>query len=164
MSTARIIDLITEKFKVWIQMKALLQRVKFARVEVEGQCVGEIAQGLLVFLGLEKHDDEAAVGKMMSRLLNYRVFSDNDGKMNQSVKDVAGGVLLVSQFTLAAETKKGLRPGFSSAASPEVAEILYEYALAELQQLYGKVANGKFGADMQISLLNDGPVTFLLEL
>lgn len=145
-------------------MKALLQRVKFARVEVEGECVGEINQGLLVFLGLEKHDDEAAVTKMMTRLLNYRVFSDSNGKMNQSVVDVGGGVLLVSQFTLAAETKKGLRPGFSTAAAPKIAEVLYEHALAELNQLYGKVANGKFGADMQISLLNDGPVTFLLEI
>tara|TARA_R110002167_G_scaffold92191_14_gene247740 strand:- start:8285 stop:8722 length:438 start_codon:yes stop_codon:yes gene_type:complete len=145
-------------------MKALLQRVKFARVEVEGECVGEINQGLLVFLGLEKHDDEAAVTKMMTRLLNYRVFSDSNGKMNQSVMDVGGGVLLVSQFTLAAETKKGLRPGFSTAAAPNIAEGLYEHALAELNQLYGKVANGKFGADMQISLLNDGPVTFLLEI
>lgn len=145
-------------------MKALLQRVKFARVEVEGECVGEINQGLLVFLGLEKHDDEAAVTKMMTRLLNYRVFSDSNGKMNQSVIDVGGGVLLVSQFTLAAETKKGLRPGFSTAAAPNIAEGLYEHALAELNQLYGKVANGKFGADMQISLLNDGPVTFLLEI
>lgn len=145
-------------------MKALLQRVKFARVEVEGECVGEINQGLLVFLGLEKHDDEAAVTKMMTRLLNYRVFSDSNGKMNQSVMDVGGGVLLVSQFTLAAETKKGLRPGFSTAAAPNIAEGLYQYALAELAQQYGKVASGKFGADMQISLLNDGPVTFLLEL
>jgi D-tyrosyl-tRNA(Tyr) deacylase len=144
-------------------MKALLQRVKFARVEVEGECVGEINQGLLVFLGLEKHDDEAAVTKMMTRLLNYRVFSDSNGKMNQSVMDVGGGVLLVSQFTLAAETKKGLRPGFSTAASPKVAEELYECALAGLRQLYVKVASGKFGADMQISLLNDGPVTFMLE-
>jgi D-tyrosyl-tRNA(Tyr) deacylase len=145
-------------------MKALLQRVKFARVEVEGECVGEIAQGLLVFLGLEKHDDEAAVTKMMTRLLHYRVFSDSNGKMNQSVMDVGGGVLLVSQFTLAAETKKGLRPGFSTAAVPDVAEGLYRFALAELAQQYGKVASGKFGADMQISLLNDGPVTFLLDL
>tara|TARA_R110000772_G_scaffold58976_1_gene133641 strand:+ start:23100 stop:23537 length:438 start_codon:yes stop_codon:yes gene_type:complete len=145
-------------------MKALLQRVKFARVEVEGECVGEINQGLLVFLGLEKHDDEAAVTKMMTRLLNYRVFSDSNGKMNQSVVDVGGGVLLVSQFTLAAETKKGLRPGFSTAAAPNIAEGLYQYALAELAQQYGKVASGKFGADMQITLLNDGPVTFLLEL
>ncbi|WP_373091967.1 D-aminoacyl-tRNA deacylase [Zhongshania sp.] len=145
-------------------MKALLQRVKFARVEVEGECVGEIKQGLLVFLGLEKHDDEAAVTKMMTRLLNYRVFSDSNGKMNQSVMDVGGGVLLVSQFTLAAETKKGLRPGFSTAAAPNLAEGLYLFALAELKQLYGNVASGRFGADMQISLLNDGPVTFLLEL
>jgi D-tyrosyl-tRNA(Tyr) deacylase len=145
-------------------MKALLQRVKSARVDVGGECVGEIGQGLLVFLGLEKHDDNVAVSKMMSRLLQYRVFSDTDGKMNKSVVDVEGGVLLVSQFTLAADTKKGRRPGFSLAAEPEVAEALYEYALAELTQLYGKVASGKFGADMQVSLVNDGPVTFMLEI
>lgn len=145
-------------------MKALLQRVKSARVDVGGECVGEIGQGLLVFLGLEKHDDNVAVSKMMSRLLQYRVFSDTDGKMNKSVVDVEGGVLLVSQFTLAADTKKGRRPGFSLAAEPEVAEALYEYALAELAQLYGKVASGKFGADMQVSLVNDGPVTFMLEI
>ncbi|CAA0078738.1 D-aminoacyl-tRNA deacylase [Zhongshania aliphaticivorans] len=144
-------------------MKALLQRVKFARVEVDGECVGEIAQGLLVFLGLEKHDDENAVSKMMTRLLQYRIFSDHEGKMNQSVTDVDGGVLLVSQFTLAADTRKGRRPGFSLAAEPQVAQALYEYALAELQQVHGKVASGKFGADMQVSLLNDGPVTFMLE-
>ncbi|MEX1670312.1 D-aminoacyl-tRNA deacylase [Zhongshania guokunii] len=144
-------------------MKALLQRVKFARVEVDGGCVGEIAQGLLVFLGLEKHDDEAAISKMMTRLLQYRVFSDSDGKMNQSVVDVAGGVLLVSQFTLAADTKKGRRPGFSTAAEPVRAEMLYEFALTELRAQHGVVASGQFGADMQISLLNDGPVTFLLE-
>jgi D-tyrosyl-tRNA(Tyr) deacylase len=101
---------------------------------------------------------------MMTRLLHYRVFSDSNGKMNQSVMDVGGGVLLVSQFTLAAETKKGLRPGFSTAAAPGVAEGLYRFALGELAQQYGKVASGKFGADMQISLLNDGPVTFLLDL
>lgn len=144
-------------------MKALLQRVKFARVEVGGECVGEIAQGLLVFLGLEKHDDENAVSKMMTRLLQYRMFSDHEGKMNQSVTDVDGGVLLVSQFTLAADTRKGRRPSFSLAAEPQVAQALYEYALAELQQVHGKVASGKFGADMQVSLLNDGPVTFMLE-
>ncbi|MDF1693329.1 MAG: D-aminoacyl-tRNA deacylase [Zhongshania sp.] len=144
-------------------MKALLQRVKFARVEVDGECVGEIAQGLLVFLGLEKHDDEAAISKMMTRLLQYRVFSDSNGKMNQSVVDVAGGVLLVSQFTLAADTKKGRRPGFSTAAEPVRAEILYEFALRELRAQHGVVASGQFGADMQVSLINDGPVTFLLE-
>jgi len=144
-------------------MKALLQRVKFARVEVDGECVGEIAQGLLVLLGLEKHDDEAAISKMTTRLLQYRVFSDSDGKMNQSVVDVAGGVLLVSQFTLAADTKKGRRPGFSTAAEPVRAEILYEFALRELRAQHGVVASGQFGADMQVSLINDGPVTFLLE-
>lgn len=144
-------------------MKALLQRVAFAKVEVAGDVVGEIDRGLLVFLGLEKHDDEAGVEKMMARLLNYRVFADPEGKMNLSVAEVGGGVLLVSQFTLAAETAKGRRPGFSTAASPAQAQALYECALASLRERHAPVAAGQFAADMQISLLNDGPVTFLLE-
>jgi D-tyrosyl-tRNA(Tyr) deacylase len=135
-------------------MKALLQRVRRASVEVEGLCVGKIEQGLLVFLGLEKEDGEEALAKLISRILAYRVFADEQGRMNKSVADIAGGVLLVSQFTLAADTKKGLRPGFSTAA---------EFALADLSGKHPVVASGEFGADMQISLLNDGPVTFLLE-
>lgn len=144
-------------------MKALLQRVRRASVEVEGQCVGKIEQGLLVFLGLEKEDGEEALAKLISRILAYRVFADEQGRMNKSVADIAGGVLLVSQFTLAADTKKGLRPGFSTAAEPARARQLYEFALADLSSKHPVVASGEFGADMQISLLNDGPVTFLLE-
>lgn len=144
-------------------MKALLQRVRRASVEVEGQCVGEIEQGLLVFLGLEKEDGEEALAKLISRILAYRVFADEQGRMNKSVADIAGGVLLVSQFTLAADTKKGLRPGFSTAAEPARARQLYEFALADLSSKHPVVASGEFGADMQINLLNDGPVTFLLE-
>ncbi|MBQ0760730.1 MAG: D-tyrosyl-tRNA(Tyr) deacylase [Zhongshania sp.] len=144
-------------------MKALLQRVRSARVDVNDECVGAIEQGLLVFLGLEKADNEDAVIKLMSRILAYRVFADDAGRMNKSVADIRGGVLLVSQFTLAADTKKGLRPGFSTAAEPPRAEQLYEFALAELRAKHGIVACGQFGVDMQISLLNDGPVTFLLE-
>lgn len=145
-------------------MKALLQRVRHASVEVDGAVVGDIEQGLLVFVGVEKDDDEAAADKLLAKLLAYRVFADDDDKMNRSVADISGGVLLVSQFTLAADTRKGLRPSFSSAAPPAQAEALYDYMLAQAQALHsGKVASGQFAADMQISLLNDGPVTFLLE-
>lgn len=144
-------------------MKALLQRVRSASVEIDGQCVGAIQQGLLVFLGLEKDDNEAVVAKLMTRILAYRVFADDKGRMNKSLADINGGVLLVSQFTLAADTKKGLRPGFSTAAEPARAEQLYEFALAHLRSEHATVASGRFGGDMQVSLLNDGPVTFLLE-
>ena len=144
-------------------MKALLQRVGFAKVEVDGQCLGEIEQGLLVFLGVEKDDSEEQAAKLISRLLAYRIFADDEGRMNKSVTDINGGVLLVSQFTLAADTKKGLRPGFSTAADPVRAENLYGYAVEDLSAKHANVAFGRFGADMQISLLNDGPVTFLLE-
>ncbi|MEX1664475.1 D-aminoacyl-tRNA deacylase [Zhongshania arctica] len=144
-------------------MKALLQRVRSASVEIDGQCVGAIEQGLLIFLGLEKHDDEAAAEKLMARILAYRVFADGEGRMNKSLSDINGGVLLVSQFTLAADTKKGLRPGFSTAAEPARAEQLYEFALAHLRSVHAAVASGRFGGDMQVSLVNDGPVTFMLE-
>ncbi|MGB1907734.1 MAG: D-aminoacyl-tRNA deacylase [Spongiibacter sp.] len=144
-------------------MKALLQRVRHARVEVEGRCVGEIEQGLLVFLGVEQGDNEAGLERLLERVLNYRVFADEAGRMNLSVRDIAGGVLLVSQFTLAADTRKGRRPGFSTAAEPAVAEALYQRGVAMLNAHHSPVATGEFGADMQISLLNDGPVTFLLE-
>ncbi|MBQ0794453.1 D-aminoacyl-tRNA deacylase [Zhongshania sp.] len=144
-------------------MKSLLQRVRFAKVEVDGLCVAEIEQGLLVFLGVEKDDSEEQAAKLISRLLAYRIFADDEGRMNKSVTDINGGVLLVSQFTLAADTKKGLRPGFSTAADPVRAENLYDYAVEDLSAKHANVAFGRFGADMQISLLNDGPVTFLLE-
>ena len=144
-------------------MKALLQRVKFARVEVEGECVGEINQGLLVFLGLEKHDDEAAVTKMMTRLLNYRVFSDEDGKMNLSIHDVNGAALVVSQLTLASDWRKGRRPSFTSAAAPEEGERLYEYFCGQLRTLEVPVETGEFGAMMDVHLINDGPVTFVMD-
>ncbi|MGJ8686372.1 MAG: D-aminoacyl-tRNA deacylase [Spongiibacteraceae bacterium] len=144
-------------------MKALLQRVRHAEVVVADKSTGKIDQGLLVFLGIEKHDTIACAEKMIKRLLNYRVFADAEDKMNLSVADINGGVLLVSQFTLAADTKKGRRPSFSCAATPSTAEALYDHALVFLQAQHGKVASGEFAADMQISLLNDGPVTFLLE-
>lgn len=145
-------------------MKALLQRVRYARVEVDQNVVGQIDQGLLVFLGVEKGDDQAAMEKLITRILAYRVFADEDGKMNCSLTDIAGGLLLVSQFTLAADTRKGLRPGFSTAAPPAQAEPLFDYGVAFAREKHTNVAAGVFGADMQISLLNDGPVTFLLEV
>ena len=144
-------------------MKALLQRVSQARVDVAGVCVGQIDTGLLVLLGLAKADDRATADKMLDKLLAYRVFADRAGKMNNSVVEAGGGVLLVSQFTLCADTQKGLRPGFSSALSPELAEPLYLYTLDQLQRRHANVAAGVFGADMQVSLVNDGPVTLLLE-
>lgn len=144
-------------------MKALLQRVSQARVEVDGDCIGQIGTGLLVLLGLDKGDDRAAADKLLDKLLAYRVFADDAGKMNCSVVDVAGGILIVSQFTLSADTRKGLRPSFSAALPPLEAEALYDYLLGRLHQRHGEVAAGKFGADMQVSLVNNGPVTFLLE-
>ena len=145
-------------------MRALLQRVSNASVNVDGESVGEIGQGLLVLLGLDKNDDRATADRMLDKLLAYRVFSDDAGRMNCSVVDVGGGVLLVSQFTLSADTRKGLRPGFSSAMSPADAEPLYDYTVGQLRERHPCVAAGVFGADMQVSLTNDGPVTFLLEI
>lgn len=145
-------------------MKALIQRVSEASVVVDGETIGAIDQGLLVLLGVEKGDDETKVVRLMDRLSAYRVFSDEQGKMNCSVTDINGGVLMVSQFTLAADTKKGLRPGFSTAAEPAIAESLYEQAVSYIKEKGLTVATGAFGADMKVSLINDGPVTFLLEV
>ncbi len=145
-------------------MKALLQRVTRASVDIAGDCVGQIDQGLLVLLGLDKGDNCASADKMLDKLLAYRIFSDDAGRMNNSVTDVAGGVLLISQFTLSADTRKGLRPGFSIALPPAEAEELYHYTLEQLRRRHVDVAAGIFGADMQVSLTNDGPVTFLLEI
>ncbi|MGP5104928.1 D-aminoacyl-tRNA deacylase [Pseudomonas helleri] len=145
-------------------MKGLLQRVKGARVEVGGEIVGSIDQGLLVLLAVEPDDTQAHTAKMLHKLLNYRVFSDAEGKMNLSLKDIGGGLLLVSQFTLAADTKSGLRPSFSTAAPPAMAEAMFEHVLAEAKRLHPMVESGRFGADMQVHLVNDGPVTFLLQI
>ncbi len=144
-------------------MKALIQRVRHARVEVEDEVVGSIDLGLLVLVGVERDDDHARADKLLHKLLRYRVFSDEQGKMNRSLSDVGGGLLLVSQFTLAADTGSGLRPGFSSAAPPSLGEELYDYLLAQARLQHAQVASGRFGADMQVHLQNDGPVTFLLE-
>jgi len=144
-------------------VRGLIQRVKNARVDVNGELVGEIDQGILLLLGVERGDEPAALEKMLHKLLNYRIFADTEGKMNLSVSDVGGGVLVVSQFTLAADTRKGLRPGFSTAAAPDLAERMYDEFVEQLRGRHGCVATGQFGADMQVSLCNDGPVTFLLE-
>ncbi len=166
-------------------MLALIQRVSSAEVEVENQTIARINTGLLVFLGIEKPDTEMEADKLIKKLLAYRVFSDSEDKMNLSVSDINADLLLVSQFTLAANTNSGLRPSFSSAKPPVEAEILYDYFVDSLRTQYanqqteaqdtkaflssanesgsGIVECGRFGADMQVSLVNDGPVTFLLK-
>lgn len=144
-------------------MRGLIQRVRHARVDVEGELVGRIDQGILLLLGVERGDTAANMHKLLHKLLNYRIFSDADDKMNLSVVDIKGGILVVSQFTLAADTKKGLRPGFSTAAAPDLAEAIYDDFVTQLSERHATVATGCFGADMQVSLCNDGPVTFLLE-
>lgn len=143
-------------------MKALIQRVSSASVEVDQQTIGSIGQGLLVLLAVEKSDTIASIDKIAHKLLHYRVFSDNNNKMNLNVQDVNGGLLVVSQFTLAADTDKGLRPSFSNAAEPAIAKDYYQRCIALLKASSLKVENGEFAADMQVSLVNDGPVTFML--
>ena len=144
-------------------VKAMIQRVTRAKVTVHQQIVGEIDAGLLVLLGVDAGDTESVANRLASKVVNYRVFADDAGHMNQSVQDIGGELLVVSQFTLSASTKKGLRPSFSSAKSPDLAETLYEYFVARVGEVVG-VKTGRFGADMQIELVNDGPVTFLLEV
>jgi len=144
-------------------MIGLLQRVRSARVLVAGETVGFIDAGLLIFVGVERGDDEASADRLLDRLLGYRVFPDKDGKMNLSVRDVGGGLLLVPQFTLAADTDKGLRASFTPAAPPEDGRRLFAYLLSSAQKQHPIVASGIFGADMQVTLTNDGPVTFWLE-
>lgn len=144
-------------------MKALLQRVSSASVSVAGRTVGEIGPGMLVLLGLDRGDDRAVAERMARKLLGWRMFADAQGRMNSNVADSGGGILLVSQFTLSADTRKGLRPSFSSAMPPEEAEPLYAFLLEHLRRQHRPVAAGVFGADMQVSLVNDGPVTFLLQ-
>jgi D-tyrosyl-tRNA(Tyr) deacylase len=141
----------------------LLQRVRHARVTVAGACVGEIERGLLVLVGVQKGDDAARADKLLHRLLGYRVFPDAEDKMNLSLTDVGGGLLLVSQFTLAADTHKGMRPSFSAAAPPADGERLFDYLVQQARAAHAPVASGRFGADMQVELVNDGPVTFWLE-
>lgn len=145
-------------------MKGLIQRVSHASVKVDGEITGAIDQGILLLLGVEKDDDQAKADKLLKKVLNYRIFPDAEGKMNLSLADTGGGLLVVSQFTLVADTRKGLRPGFSSGASPAQGEALYDYFVEQAQGNHEIVATGRFGADMKVELLNDGPVTFLLEV
>lgn len=144
-------------------MKGLIQRVSSASVVVDGNCVGEIDHGILLLLGVEKEDDRSKADKLLDKVINYRIFSDESDKMNLSLKDIGGELLVVSQFTLVAETSKGKRPGFSKGASPALGEELYNYFVEAANKTGLKVATGKFGADMKVSLTNDGPVTFWLE-
>ncbi|KGK40866.1 D-tyrosyl-tRNA(Tyr) deacylase [Nitrincola sp. A-D6] len=144
-------------------MKGLIQRVAHARVDVAGQCCGEIGPGILLLLGVEKQDTPEAADKLLQKILNYRIFSDQDGKMNLSLQQTRQGLLIVSQFTLVADTRKGLRPGFSQGATPALGEQLYEHFVQQATTLHNPVASGQFGANMQVSLCNDGPVTFLLQ-
>ena len=143
-------------------MKALIQRVTSSSVEVDGTNVGQINKGLLVFIGIEKLDELSHADKMINKILSYRVFSDANDKMNLSVSDINGDVLLVPQFTLAADTKNGTRAGFSTAMKPLDAENIYDY-MVEKFKTYLNTQSGVFGANMKVSLVNDGPVTFLLE-
>ncbi len=145
-------------------MKVLMQRVSKASVDVDGVTVGAINKGLVLLIGIEKHDDEKLVKRMAERIVSYRVFADDQGRMNQDVRDVAGGLLAISQFTLVADTRKGRRPSFSSAAQPALGRRLYECCVEQLGGYGVAVATGIFAADMQVSLVNDGPVTFMLEM
>lgn len=145
-------------------MIALIQRVKHAKVEVDEQVVGEIGPGILVLLGVEKDDTPEKAEKLSRKVLSYRIFADEAGKMNLSLKQVAGQLLVVSQFTLVADTKSGNRPSFSCAASPTLGEELYEYFVTCCKQHGVLCETGKFATDMQVSLLNDGPVTFQLQV
>ncbi len=144
-------------------MKALIQRVRHAKVEVEGNTVGAIDHGMLVLVGIDAHDTGATVDTLADRLLKYRLFADEEDRMNLNIQQSNGGILLVSQFTLSADTRKGLRPGFSTAATPAEGERLFNRVVERIKSQHSPVATGKFGANMQVSLLNDGPVTFMLE-
>ena len=143
-------------------MIALLQRVTEAKVSVGGEAVGAIGRGILALVGVEKGDTEAQADRLLDRVLTYRIFPDDVGKMNRSLLEIGGELLLVSQFTLAADTRSGTRPGFSTAASPDEGRRLFDL-LVEKAKLKVKVQTGRFGADMQVSLVNDGPVTFWLQ-
>ena len=145
-------------------MIGLLQRVSSARVEVDGESVGAIARGLMVLVCAERGDAEPHADKLLERLLNYRVFSDADGRMNLSLREVQGGLLLVPQFTLAADTRKGNRPSFTPAAPPDEGRRLFDHMLERARSLHAPVQAGRFGADMQVSLTNDGPVTIWLRV
>lgn len=144
-------------------MIALLQRVTHASVIVNDITIGKIDNGILVFLAIEPDDTEQAVKRLSERILGYRIFADTDGKMNLNVRDINGGVLIVPQFTLAADTSSGMRPSFSTAANPIFGAKLFDYFVEQIKLLFPNIATGKFGADMKVSICNDGPVTFVLK-
>lgn len=144
-------------------MIALIQRVSGASVQVRQQVTGVIDRGLMVLVGVEREDDETHADRLLERILSYRVFPDEVGRMNRSLVDINGGLLLVPQFTLAADTRKGTRPGFSPAADPEKGRLLFDYLCTQARRRYVGVQVGVFGADMQVTLINDGPVTFWLQ-
>jgi D-aminoacyl-tRNA deacylase len=143
-------------------MIALLQRVTHAEVAVEGNVKGRIGRGILVFAAVERGDREAQMTRMAERIIGYRIFADGEQRMNLSVADIGGGLLLVSQFTLAADTRKGARPSFTPAAEPGESRRLFEYFVEAVRHSHAPVSTGEFGADMQVSLVNDGPVSFTL--
>ena len=145
-------------------MLALIQRTAYSRVEVDGEIIADIRQGITALIGIEKGDSQADARRLCERLLGYRIFSDQEGKMNLSIKDIEGGVLLVPQFTLAADTSKGMRPSFSTAAAPDFSQQLFEYFCHYCATQHPKIETGCFGADMQVTLCNDGPVTFMLQV
>ncbi len=145
-------------------MIGLLQRVSEASVRVDGEQVGVIGDGLLVLIGVERGDSEAQAERLLQRLLGYRVFADSAGKMNRSLSDVDGGLLLVPQFTLPADTRKGMRPSFTPAAAPDDGERLFNHLLTQARARHARVAAGRFGSDMKVALVNDGPVTFWLQV
>ena len=145
-------------------MIALIQRVNWAQVHIETTLYADIGQGILALIGIEKDDDDKLAQKLLDKILAYRIFADAGGKMNLDLKDIGGDLMLVSQFTLAAETQKGLRPGFSSAKPPAEAEVIYDKLEQAAREQHEFVRSGKFGADMQVSLENDVPVTFILKV
>lgn len=144
-------------------MKALLQRVTNANVKVHGETISHIGKGILVLVGIEKHDTRDSIAKLLEKILNYRIFNDTDNKMNLCVRDIQGEVLIVSQFTLASDTQKGLRPSFNKANTPDKSRELFDYLENHAKNLYRDIKFGKFAANMKVTLCNDGPVTFMLE-
>jgi len=144
-------------------MKGLIQRVSQGQVDIDGIAVGKIGTGIVLLLGIEREDNEVRADKLLHKVQNYRIFPDDQGRMNLSLRDIDGELLIVSQFTLVADTAKGMRPGFSRGAAPTEGERLYEYFISEARAAGLRVQTGQFGANMQVSLSNDGPVTFWLE-
>lgn len=144
-------------------MITIIQRVTTANVSVGGEIIGRIERGIMALVAVERDDNEKSAARLLERILNYRIFPDAEGRMNLSLQDIGGGLLLVPQFTLAADTAKGNRPSFSGAADPQKGKRLFEFLTTQAKKAYSEVACGRFGADMQVFLINDGPVTFTLK-